>query len=221
MGLSENYLEVKEKIALSAARTGRSADDITLVAVSKKVSADRMMELFGLGHRVFGENRMDEVLEKKPLFPEGMELHMIGHLQSRKAKDAVGLFDIIQSVDSFKLVKEIDKRSFSAGIKQEILLEVNTSGEKSKFGFAHDELTGCFNEILSFRNVMVSGLMAMAPLSENPEDLRPVFRRTKEYFEGLCAIFPMKYLSMGMSQDYEIAIQEGSNMVRIGTAIFK
>lgn len=221
MSVAENYLEVKGKIALSAAKTGRRADDIILVAVSKTVSAGRMMELFNLGHRIFGESRLDEVIGKKPLLPEDMEFHMIGHLQSRKAKDAIGLFSIIQSVDSLKLAGEIDKRSFSAGVKQEILLEVNTSGEESKFGFSHGELDGCFEEILSLKNIMVSGLMTMAPLSGNPEDARPVFGRTREYFEKLCGIFPMKYLSMGMSQDYEVAVQEGANMVRIGTAIFK
>lgn len=220
MSLKENYYRVKERIVQAAGKSGRSPEDITLVAVSKTVSVDEMLKLYDLGHTVFGENRVEEAGRKVSYLPSQIKLHMIGHLQSRKAKNAVSIFDMIESVDSAGLAGEISKRCVAEGLTRDILIEVNTSGEPQKYGFSHASLRNSIDEIVFLKGIRVCGLMAMAPFVSNPEDVRPVFRKTKELFDELSHSYPMRYLSMGMSQDYEVAVEEGANIVRIGSAIF-
>ncbi len=221
MSLKENYYRVKEGIARSAGKSGRDPEDITLVAVSKTVSVDEMLKLYDLGHTVFGENRVEEASRKVSALPSQIKLHMIGHLQSRKAKNAVSIFDMIESVDSARLAGEIGKRCVAEGLIRDILIEVNTSGEPQKYGFSHVSLRNSIDEIVSLKGIKVCGLMVMAPFVSNPEDVRPVFRKTKEFFDELSHSYPMRYLSMGMSQDYEVAVEEGANIVRVGSAIFR
>ncbi len=221
MGIEKNYYRVKEGIARSAGKSGRNSEDITLVAVSKTVSVDEMLKLYDLGHTVFGENRVEEASRKVSSLPSQIKLHMIGHLQSRKAKNAVSLFDMIESVDSARLAGEISKRCVAEGLIRDILIEVNTSGETQKYGFSHVSLRNAIDEIVSLKGIKVCGLMVMAPFVSNPEDVRPVFRKTKEFFNELSYSYPMCYLSMGMSQDYEVAVEEGANIVRVGSAIFE
>lgn len=206
--IADNIIKVKNNIAIAG--KGRR---VSLVCVTKQVEIGDILEAISCGIDIIGESRVEEALEKHDKLPKGISWHLVGHLQTRKAKDAVGLFDLIHSVDSVKLAREIDKRAQAVGKVQDILLEVNVSGEAAKYGFRPEDVTKALKEISLLHNVQVLGLMTMAPLSGDP---RPFFRALKKMAEG----FGLKYLSMGMSQDYIAAIEEGSNMVRIGTAIF-
>lgn len=216
-----NILQVKNNIAIAAKKSGRNSNDINLVCVTKQVPIESIKEAISAGIKVVGESRVDEAISKKEKIHDNIRWHLVGHLQSRKVKDAVRIFDLIHSVDTVDLAEEINKRAGSIGKIQDILLEVNISGEVSKYGFKTEDVIPSLKLITDLPNVKILGLMTMAPLVDNPELTRPVFRGLKELADKIGEEgVKIKYLSMGMTQDYMVAIEEGSNMVRIGTAIF-
>lgn len=219
--IAENLKAVREKIKAAAFRAGRNPDDIKIVVVTKTIDIERIIEAIRAGALILGENRVQEAQKKVMsdelrVMSDEVEWHLIGHLQTNKAKTAVRLFDLIHSVDSLHLAREINKYAEGVGKIQDILIEVNVSGEKSKYGIRPEELEGFLKDISAFKSLNVKGLMTMPPFSEDPEDSRYYFRRLKELAED----FRLNELSMGMSNDYEIAVEEGATMVRIGTAIF-
>jgi len=225
MSIKENLERIREKIRVKSELVGRDPQEITLVAVSKTIEADKIEEAIAAGVNIIGESRIQEAKEKYEKVKSKIIWHLVGHLQRNKAKDAVKIFDLIHSVDSAKLAKEIDKQARKAGKIQKILIEANVSGEESKYGLSPEGVITFLQEINGLPNIKVKGLMTMAPLYENPEDCRPYFRKLKELVEEVKAEniknVEMVYLSMGMSNDFEVAIEEGSNMVRIGRAIFE
>lgn len=224
MSLRENLERIKEKIRVKSELVGRDPQEITLVAVTKTVEADRIEEAIAAGVNIIGESRIQEAKEKYRKVESRVIWHLVGHLQRNKAKDAVKIFDLIHSVDSAELAKEIDKQAKKIGKIQKILVEVNVSGEESKYGLNPEGVITFLQEVSGLPNIKVEGLMTMAPFYENPEDCRPCFRKLRELIEEVKAKniknVEMTYLSMGMSNDFEVAIEEGSNMVRIGRAIF-
>lgn len=189
--------------------------NVKLIVVTKTRTVEEIKEAIDSGVTCIGENRVQEAKEKFPLLPK-VEKHMIGSLQTNKVKLAVELFDMIQSVDSFKLAEEIDKRCGAIGKIMPVLIEVNIGDELSKHGIRLENVESFVKEIPQLKNINVQGLMCVAPLV-NPEETRPYFKKMKQAFDS---VHGLKWLSMGMSNDYKIAIEEGSNMVRIGTLIF-
>ncbi len=224
MSIKENLERIKEKIRVKSELVGRDPQEITLVAVTKTVEADRIEEAIAAGVNIIGESRVQEAKEKYGKVESRIIWHLVGHLQRNKAKDAVKIFDLIHSVDSAELAKEIDKQAEKIGKIQKILVEANVSGEESKYGLNPEGVITFLQEVSGLPNIKVEGLMTMAPFYENPEDCRPCFRKLKELVEEVKAKniknVEMTYLSIGMSNDFEVAIEEGSNMVRIGRAIF-
>lgn len=228
--IEENLRSVQQRIADAAARTQRDPREITLVAVSKTFPAESILTAHALGVRHFGENRVEEAAEKIPPLKQRLQTdvtwHMVGHLQHRKVKDAAALFDFVQSVDTVALAKRLSNRAAALDKTMPILLEVNVSGEASKYGFApepRDAFFAAAREILALPHLDVQGLMTVAPMVAQPEDARPFFRALRELRDELCARFPdrsWKHLSMGMTDDFEAAIAEGATIVRIGRAIF-
>jgi len=220
--IARNLEEVRKRIAEAAASVGRSAADVTLIAVTKTRSPEEIAEAVATGLRVFGENRVQEAKSKYRLLPDDLTWHMIGHLQRNKAKDAVAIFDCIHSLDSLRIADEVEKRCAPIGKIMDVLLEVNVSGEEAKFGLKPDEVEETVRHVATLPHLRLKGLMTMAPFVDDPETVRPVFRGLRELKDrinetGLC---DLTELSMGMTQDYEIAIQEGATIVRIGSAIF-
>ncbi len=209
---------VETRIQNTADRSGRSRADITLVAVSKKFSAEHLQEAYSAGLRIFGENYVQEFADKKPLLTglTDAEFHLIGHLQSNKSKLACELFNTIQTVDSAKLLTRLDAAAGELGRKLKVLIEVKLSTEDSKAGIEPAGIPKILEAAGNCRNVAVRGLMTMPPWSENAADSRPYFRRLAE----TAAQFKLQDLSMGMSNDLEVAIEEGATMVRVGTALF-
>lgn len=207
-------------------RAGRNPEEIKLIAVTKTVPPERIIEAIEAGLRIFGENRVQEARDKIPAIMQRapdikLSWHMIGPLQKNKAKYAVKLFDMIHSVDSKELALEINKQAEKIGKIQDILIEVKLSSEETKHGISPEEFFELLEFTCTLKNLNVKGLMTIPPYSENPEDSRPYFRRLRELLEEAnIKGFPLKELSMGMSGDFEIAIEEGATMVRIGTAIF-
>lgn len=224
MSIRENLERIKEKIRVKSELVGRDPQEITLVAVTKTVEADRIEEAIAAGVNIIGESRIQEAKEKYRKVESRIIWHLVGRLQRNKAKDAVKIFDLIHSVDSTELAKEIDKQAKKIGKIQKILVEANVSGEESKYGLNPEGVIAFLQEVSGLPNIKVEGLMTMAPFYENPEDCRPCFRKLKKLIEEVKAKniknVEMTYLSIGMSNDFEVAIEEGSNMVRIGRAIF-
>lgn len=223
-GIRENITAVKERIAEAASRSGGNPEGITLVAVTKAVETHRIREGIAAGLTVFGENRVQEAAGKVLEIGHGVRWHMIGHLQTNKVKRAVELFDLIQSVDSLHLAREIERRASAIGRRIPVLLQVDLAGEETKFGFTPEELLRDLEEVAGCSHIEVSGLMTIPPLSPDPEESRPYFRQLAQLRETIVArclgdVY-MDILSMGMSQDYEVAVEEGATMVRIGTALF-
>ncbi len=222
---------VLESIAGAAARAGRSADEITLVGVSKKKPASAVREAIEAGLLEVGENRVQEAEAKFGEIRAGLDStgppvrwHMVGHLQRNKAKTAVELFDMIQSIDSVRLARAVDKAATARGKVIDVLVEVNTSGERSKFGVSPGEAIKFVRNLADLKGLRVRGLMTVGPLTPDPERARPAFRSLRELAEAIRAEgYPwaeIRYLSMGMTADMGQAIEEGSNMVRVGTGIF-
>ncbi len=220
----ENIREVKEKISAAALRAGRNPSDIMLMGVTKTVDDERIMEAIRAGIDIIGENYVQEARRKIDKMDRPLPWHLIGHLQTNKAKYAVKLFDMVHSVDRTSLARELNRRAGIAGTMLHILIEVNVSGEESKSGVAADQAAGLVRETAELPNLKIMGLMTMAPWFDNQEEARPYFRRLRELRDALVnANIPgieMKELSMGMSGDYEVAVEEGATIVRIGTRIF-
>jgi len=208
----------------AALRGGRDPQSIRLMAVTKTVSDDRIHEALAAGIRLFGENYVQEAQRKIPLFPPELEWHMIGHLQTKKSKYAVRLFHALQSLDRVELAAELDKRCKGAGICMPVLVEVNTGGEETKGGVSPQELAGFIRSIAPLTNIAIQGLMTMPPWFDDPERARPYFRLLRELQGEIAALdipnVAMSELSMGMSDDFVVAVEEGSTLVRIGRAIF-
>ena len=214
-----NLEAVQERIALACRRAGRSREDVTLIAVTKTVAPDTIETAYKLGICHFGENRVQEAEKKiKLLFHlrPNPSWHMIGHLQSNKIKTAVGLFDMIHSVDSLELAKTLDLRAQSLNHRIPVLLQVNVSGESSKNGFSIKNINAEYSRICCLPGVIVSGLMTIAPSVKDPEQVRPIFIKLRELRDH----FGLEHLSMGMTDDFEVAIEEGATMIRLGRAIF-
>ena len=222
MHLAANLDIVNARIRAACLRVGRDPGSVTLLAVSKGQLPDRIKEAADAGLLRFGENRVQEAKAKIPQCPSQLRWQMIGHLQSNKARDAVHWFEMIQSVDSLALAEEINKWADKCAKTLPILLEVNIAGEASKFGYKPDQLLHDLEAINRLRRVEIHGLMTMAPWTPDPEKARPVFRRLRELKVECEQILgaPLPLLSMGMSGDFEIAIEEGATMVRLGTMLF-
>ena len=220
--IGKRLQEVERRIE-AARRRSPYGQDVILVAVTKFHPLENMEEVLRLGVTQVGENRIQEMEEKHDRLTLPAVWHLQGHLQRNKVKKAVALADLIQSVDSAGILKEIDKRAEQAGKKQDVLLEFNISGEESKYGLSPKELRHIVEVAKDCPHVTVKGLMCMAPIEEDAEKTRPVFKKAHALWEELKTYFPdnqISILSMGMTQDFEIAIEEGATMVRVGTAIF-
>lgn len=213
-----------KNIEEAALKTGRSVEDITLIAVTKTVDVEVMNEAIKLGINNIGESRVQEILRKYDLIKDNPIWHMIGHLQTNKVKYIIDKIDLIHSLDRLSLAQELYKRAEQHNIFVNALIQVNIAEEDSKYGLYGDEVIPFIEEIIKYSRIKIKGLMTIAPYAENPEEVRYVFRQLKGLSEELKKLgYPnveMKYLSMGMTNDYKIAIEEGSNMVRIGTGIF-
>ena len=222
--ITANIDEIKQRIALAAARASRDPGEIKLMAVTKTVAAERVKEAIDAGITLFGENYVQEAKGKIAELGKNIQWHMIGHLQTNKSKYAVHLFNCVQSVDRMELAEELDKRAGLLGYKIDVLIEVNVSGEQTKSGIAAPETINLVNKVSALENISVRGLMSMPPFSDNPEDSRPYFCALKEISRQISqARIPrvmMDELSMGMTDDFEVAIEEGATIVRIGRAIF-
>lgn len=222
--IRENIKRIKENIAGAALRVQRNPSDVRLMGVTKTVDDLRIIEAIEGGIDIIGENYVQEGKRKIEKMGKTLEWHMIGHLQTNKAKYAVRLFDMVHSVDRLKLARELDKRSGAAGIKTNILVEVNVSGEETKSGVRQEDAIALVEQISVLENISVRGLMTMPPWFDNAEDARPYFIALRETRDRIIeANIPgvvMKELSMGMSGDYEVAVEEGATIVRVGTAIF-
>ena len=215
--------DVRGRIAAACTRAGRSPDEVEIVAVTKTHGAEVVKEAWDAGLRIVGENKVQEAAWKKPASVTGPMWHLIGHLQSNKVRHALELFDFIHSVDSAKLADRINLVADAIGAQPHILLEVNVSGEKSKSGMKPDEVEPTVAHIMeACPRLTVEGLMTMAPFSENPEDARPYFRRLRELRDQVEKSLGvgLPRLSMGMSGDYEVAVEEGATWVRLGTVLF-
>jgi len=223
--IANNIESVKSRIAEAALRSGRKPEEIKLVAVSKLHDASEVDDAAAAGITDVAENKVQELSLKQPLVKSNLNWHLIGHLQTNKVKQVVGKVVLIHSVDSLHLAEEIDKRAAQKGIVQDVLIQVNAAGEEQKSGVAPEDAEGLIRDISrSCKNVYIKGLMFIAPEAENAEDVRIYFKKVKDLFDRFGALnierVTMKWLSMGMSGDFEAAIEEGSNLVRVGTAIF-
>jgi PLP dependent protein len=221
--IADHLAAVRARIQAAAVRARRNADDVQLIAVSKTILPEIMREAVAEGVTVFGESRIQEAKAKLPELPGKLQWHFIGHLQTNKARDAVELFHTIQSVDSVRLARELDKCAAQASRTVPVLLECNVSGESTKFGFKPDEVMTALAELNALPRLEIRGLMTMAPFFEDPREARPTFRALRELRDRLQQQhgIPLPALSMGMTNDFEVAIEEGATMVRIGTAIFR
>ncbi|MDP3093048.1 MAG: YggS family pyridoxal phosphate-dependent enzyme [Nitrospira sp.] len=223
--LARRVQQILDRIRSAAERAGRSPDTVRLVAATKTVPAERIREGLGAGLTLLGENRMQEALAKVALLRDLSPCwHFIGQLQRRKVRDAIGIFELIHSVDSVELAQEINRRAGAAGVKQAVLLEVNIAGEASKAGFLPPVLMQDLSLLGDLPHLGIQGLMTIPPPTEQPEAARPYFRDLRELGARIAAknisSMTMQDFSMGMSHDFEIAIEEGATMVRVGTAIF-
>ncbi|HDQ04824.1 MAG TPA: YggS family pyridoxal phosphate-dependent enzyme [Deltaproteobacteria bacterium] len=222
--ITANINEIKHRIGVAAARCGRDPHTVKLMAATKTVAPERIKEAVDAGITLFGENYVQEAKEKIALLGKNIQWHMIGHLQTNKAKYVVHLFDCVQSVDRVELALELDKRARLAGYKINALIEVNVSGEQTKSGVPAPEAIELVKKTAALENISVRGLMTMPPYCEIPEDSRPHFRELKKLSRQISdAQIPgvrMDELSMGMTDDFEVAIEEGATIIRVGRAIF-
>lgn len=222
MSLADNLTLIQQRIRAACDRVGRDEASVTLLAVSKTHPADTIKTATDLGLLLFGENKVQEAKAKIPNSPGKTRWHFIGHLQSNKCRDAVELFSMIQCVDSLAIAQEINKRADQASKTMPVLLEINVAGEASKFGYKPEQMLAEFKELNALPRLEIHGLMAIPPFNPEPEKLRPYFKSLRELKirteDAIGA--PLPVLSMGMSDDFEIAIEEGSTMIRVGTALF-
>lgn len=222
MSFADNLESIQQRIRAACVRAGRDESSVTLLAVSKSHPPETIRVAVDAGQIYFGENKIQEAKAKIPMSPGKARWQFIGHLQSNKVRDAVELFEMIQGVDSLAIAKEISKRAEQASKNMPILLEVNVAGEGSKFGYAPERLLAELNEINSLPRIEIHGLMAIPPYAPVPEKARPYFQKLaalKSECEKILGA-PLPHLSMGMSGDFEVAIEEGATMVRVGTALF-
>lgn len=222
--IAANVADIRERIRRSAEKSGRSADDVLLLGVTKTIEPERINMLIDCGVTELGENRVQELTAKYDVIGSRCEWHLIGRLQTNKVKYIIDKVKLIHSVDSVKLLEEIDKRARAVGKIMDILIEVNVGNEESKGGIAYEDAGSFLDKAAEFENIAVKGFMTVAPFVENPENNREIFGKMRKLFvdnsdRGVHNI-SMEYLSMGMTNDYEVAIEEGANIVRIGTGIF-
>jgi len=224
--IASRVAAVRERIARAAARAGRKPDDVTLVAVSKTQPVEAVREAFAAGVRHFGENKLQEAEGKisalSGLRADGLVWHMVGHLQGNKARRAAEIFDTVDSVDDVGLAKRLERGAEAAGRRLPVLVQVDLAGEASKFGLPPDRLSASLEELKASEAVRVDGLMVLPPLFDDPEQSRPFFRRLRELLEAAAGqgLLRGRELSMGMSHDFEVAVEEGATQVRVGTALF-
>lgn len=222
--IKENLAQVEENIAAACKRVGRDRSEVTLITVSKTNPVPSLKEAMECGIHIFGENKVQEMMEKQAELPETLEWHMIGHLQRNKVKYLMGKVVLIHSVDSLRLAEEISKEAVKQNTEENILIEINVAEEESKFGITTEEAIELVEAVAKLPNIHVKGLMTIAPFVENPEDNRKVFRALKKLSVDIAQKnidnVTMSVLSMGMTNDYEVAIEEGATMVRVGTGIF-
>lgn len=219
--ISANFSYILKRIKLAAERSGRDAETIKLVAVTKNVGIPKIREAIAGGVTIIGENRIQEAREKFSEIGSTVQWHFIGHLQTNKVKYLFDIFSLIHSVDSLPLAEEIQKKAEKKGIKTDILIEVNISGEKTKFGILPERVIALARDISKLKNINLKGLMTIPPFSESPEDSRQYFRMLRTLMTDVKKDgIKINELSMGMSNDFEVAIEEGATIIRIGTAIF-
>src|SRR5712692_6528514 len=220
--VAENLARVREQIAQAATKVGRSIDDIELVTISKTHPAEKVRGAFDAGQSLFGESRVQEARAKIPELPSAIRWHFVGHLQKNKIRQALPLFELIHSVDSLALAQDINRIAEEEGLHPRILLEVNVAGEGSKFGFKPDTLRAEMETLLALSRLSILGLMTIPPLAPEAEVSRRFFAQVRELRDRLQTEFhvDLAQLSMGMTQDYAIAVEEGATLVRVGTAIF-
>ena len=222
--LKENLQSVEENIKKACEEAGRKREEVTLIAVSKTKPVEMLQEIYDQDIRDFGENKVQEMCDKMEVLPKDIKWHMIGHLQTNKIKYIIGKTELIHSVDSLHLAQEISKQAVKHNVQTDILIEINIANEQTKFGIDAGDTIQLVREIAELPNIHIKGLMTIAPFVENPEDNRLYFRRihqlsvdiTKENIDNVS----MDVLSMGMTGDYMVAIEEGATMVRVGTGIF-
>lgn len=222
--VEKNISEVKKRISEAAKAAGRNENEVTLIAVSKTKPVEMIKEAYDTGIRDFGENKVQEIMEKYPLLPSDIRWHLIGHLQTNKVKYIIDKVCMIHSVDSLKLAEEISRQAVKHNVTVDILIEVNVAAEESKFGVRPEDVTDLCRDISTLPGIRIRGLMTVAPFTADPEENRPVFCALRQLFvdidgkniDNVC----MDCLSMGMSGDYTVAIEEGATFVRIGTSIF-
>ncbi len=218
--ISNNLQDIRKVVSEAAQRAGRSASEIRMVAVTKTVGPDEIREASALGLRDFGENRLQEAKPKLALFP-GLNWHFIGHLQTNKARDVLVSFSLIHSLDRFPLAAALQRRAEQLDLTAHCLVQLNISGEKSKYGLSEDEFPDFLEAVRELPRVRIKGLMTMAPYHADPGETRPVFRRLKELQKAHARPgMELKELSMGMTGDYAVAVEEGATLLRIGTALF-
>jgi pyridoxal phosphate enzyme (YggS family) len=220
--IAENLDLVREQIAQAAAKSGRSADDVEVVAISKIHDADKVREAIEAGQTLFGESRVQEARVKIPELPSNLRWHFVGHLQKNKIRHALPLFELIHGVDSLALALDVNRIAEEDGLHPRVLLEVNVAGEGSKFGFQPDKLRSEIESLLALSRLSILGLMTIPPIAEEAEASRKYFVQLRELRDSLQTEFhvDLAQLSMGMTQDFAVAVEEGATLVRVGTAIF-
>ena len=222
--IKENLDQVRETINAACIRAGRRPEEVTLIAVSKTKPVPMLEEAYAAGTRDFGENKVQEILAKKPELPQDIRWHMIGHLQRNKVSQVIGNAVMIHSVDSLRLARQIEAEAAKKEVDVDILLEVNVAREESKYGFMMEEVEDAVMAIKDFPHVHIKGLMTIAPFVDNPEENRGIFKKLFEFAVDIgrknIDNVTMDVLSMGMTGDYEVAVEEGATMVRVGTGIF-
>jgi len=221
--IAENFKRVQDRVVMAAERSGRSADAITLIVVSKTWPADVVQQAVEAGALILGESRVQEVEKKAGLVTGPVSWHLVGHLQRNKVRVALSLFDMIHSVDSMRLAQEISRRAEQANMTARVLVQVNSSGEDSKYGVSPDGALDLVGQISELDHVKIEGLMTIGAFVADPENARPNFvalRKVRDHIATERPHLSMQILSMGMTNDFEVAIEEGATMVRVGTAIF-
>jgi hypothetical protein len=220
--VAENLERVREQVAEAAAKVGRAVDEIQLIAITKMYAAERVREAIEAGQTLFGESRVQEARAKIPLLPASLRWHFVGHLQKNKIRHALPLFEVFHSIDSLALAHEMNRIADEDGIHPRVLLEINVSGEGSKFGFKPETVRAEMESLLALPRLSIEGLMTIPPLAENAEASREFFAQLREFRDALEKEFDLKLpqLSMGMTPDFTVATEEGATLVRVGTAIF-